>query len=77
MQLHLIQTLQNDQEEEIARLERQVLQMRAKHSEAIQKLKSHFLRDKRTYQQESDSRIHEMAQQATQVSTDVMKRLPC
>lgn len=59
-------TLQNDQEAEIARLEDQVSQMRGKHSEAIQKLKSHFLRDKRTYQQESDSRIQEMAQQATQ-----------
>ena len=64
----ILQILQNEQEAEIARLENQVLEMRAKHSEAIQKLKSHFLRDKRNYQQESDSRIQEMAQQASQVS---------
>ena len=41
--------------------------MRGKHSEAIQKLKSQFLREKRSYQKESDTKIHEMAQQASQV----------
>ena len=41
--------------------------MRGKHSEAIQKLKSQFLREKRSYQKESDEKIHEMAQQASQV----------
>lgn len=43
--------------------------MRGKHSEAIQKLKSQFLREKRSYQKESDEKIHEMAQQASQVCT--------
>ena len=41
--------------------------MRGKHSEAIQKLKSQFLREKRSYQRESDDKIQEMAQQASQV----------
>ncbi|XP_031575101.1 coiled-coil domain-containing protein 153-like, partial [Actinia tenebrosa] len=60
------QLLQKEQEAEIARLENEVQSMRKKHSEAIQKLKSSFLREKRGYQQESDSKIQEMAQQATQ-----------
>lgn len=61
------QTLQHDQKAEIARLEQDVHSMRGKHSEAIQKLKSQFLREKRSYQKESDTKIHEMAQQASQV----------
>ena len=43
--------------------------MRGKHSEAIQKLKSQFLREKRSYQKESDEKIQEMAQQASHVCT--------
>ncbi|KXJ28511.1 golgin subfamily A member 6-like protein 7 [Exaiptasia diaphana] len=60
------QILQKDQEAEIQRLENEVQTMRKKHSEAIQKLKSSFLREKRGFQKESDSKIQEMAQQATQ-----------
>ncbi|EDO44923.1 predicted protein [Nematostella vectensis] len=60
------QVLQKDQEVEIARLEEEVQTMRRKHSEAIQKLKAQFLREKRGYQKESDSKIQEMAKQATQ-----------
>ena len=63
----ILQTLQRDQKAEIAHLEQEVHTMRAKHSEAIQKLKSQFLREKRTYQKESDTKIQEMAQQASQV----------
>lgn len=59
--------LQCDQKAEIAHLEREVHMMRGKHSEAIQKLKSQFLREKRSYQRESDDKIQEMAQQASQV----------
>ena len=60
-------TLQRDQKAEIAHLEQEVHMMRGKHSEAIQKLKSQFLREKRSYQRESDDKIQEMAQQASQV----------
>lgn len=59
--------LQRDQKAEIAHLEQEVHMMRGKHSEAIQKLKSQFLREKRSYQRESDDKIQEMAQQASQV----------
>ena len=80
------QTLQRDQKAEIARLEQEVHTMRGKHSEAIQKLKSQFLREKRTYQKESDTKIQEMAQQASQVcgylqvsllTSSVLRWLPC
>lgn len=64
----MFQILQKDQEAEIEHLENEVQTMRKKHSEAIQKLKSSFLREKRGFQKESDSKIQEMAQQATQVS---------
>lgn len=65
-ELEEYQTLQRDQKAEIARLEQEVHTMRGKHSEAIQKLKSQFLREKRSYQKESDEKIQEMAQQASQ-----------
>ncbi|CAH3021347.1 unnamed protein product [Porites evermanni] len=67
-ELEEYQTLQRDQKAEIARLEQEVHTMRGKHSEAIQKLKSQFLREKRTYQKESDEKIQEMAQQASQAT---------
>lgn len=69
------QTLQRDQKAEITRLEQEVHTMRGKHSEAIQKLKSQFLREKRSYQKESDTKIHEMAQQASQVCWKVWNYL--
>ncbi|KAJ7372725.1 hypothetical protein OS493_017999 [Desmophyllum pertusum] len=65
-ELEEYQTLQRDQKTEIAQLEKDVHTMRGKHSEAIQKLKSQFLREKRSYQTESDTKIQEMAQQASQ-----------
>lgn len=65
-ELEEYQALQRDQKAEIAHLEQEVHMMRGKHSEAIQKLKSQFLREKRSYQRESDDKIQEMAQQASQ-----------
>ena len=57
------QTLQKDQESEITHLEEEVRRMRSKHSEAIQKLKAQFLREKRNYQKESDNRIQTLAKE--------------
>lgn len=42
--------------------------MRAKHSEAIQKLKVQFLQEKKQFQDQSDTRIEAMAKQANQVT---------
>ena len=63
----LWQQLQYDQEAEIKSLEKEVQQMRAKHSETIQKLKVQFLQEKKQFQEQSDSRIEAMAKQANQV----------
>ena len=41
--------------------------MRGKHSEAIQQLKSQFLKEKKQYQSDSDAKINAMAKQATKV----------
>ena len=49
-------------------LEKEVLRMRGKHTETIQKLKSQFLKEKREYQGESESKIQEVGRQANKVS---------
>ena len=62
-----LQRLQYNQEAENLALEEEVQQMRAKHSETIQKLKAQFLQEKKQFQDQSDSRIQAMAKQANQV----------
>ena len=41
--------------------------MRGKHSDAIQQLKSQFLKEKRQYQADSDAKTSAMAKQANKV----------
>ena len=64
-----IQNLQTEQLTRIKELEREVMVMRGKHSDAIQQLKAHFLQEKRSFQQDSEMKIQAMAKQANQVST--------
>ena len=71
-ELEQYQRLQYDQEAEIKSLEEEVQQMRAKHSETIQKLKSQFLQEKKLFQDESDTRIQAMAKQANQEAKQSM-----
>ena len=47
--------------------------MRGKHSEAIQQLKSQFLKEKKQYQSDSDAKINAMAKQATKVRKHMKK----
>ena len=63
----LFQNLQQEQMSKIRELEREVMTMRGRHSEAIQQLKSHFLQEKRQFQDESESKILSMAKQANKV----------
>ncbi|XP_071960781.1 coiled-coil domain-containing protein 166-like [Antedon mediterranea] len=56
--------LQADQVKRIRDLEKEVMRMRGKHTDTIQKLKSKFLAEKRDFQQESDGKIQQVAQQA-------------
>ncbi|XP_033123789.1 calcium-binding and coiled-coil domain-containing protein 1-like [Anneissia japonica] len=56
--------LQEDQVKRIRDLEKEVMRMRGKHTDTIQKLKSKFLAEKREFQQESDGKIQQVAQQA-------------
>ncbi|KAK7112122.1 coiled-coil domain-containing protein 166-like [Littorina saxatilis] len=56
--------LQIDQLTKIKDLERQVHEMRAHHTQTIQHLKSDFLKQKREYQVDSDTRIQSLEQKA-------------
>jgi len=56
--------LQTDQLGKIRDLERQVMQMRAHHTERIQQMKSDFLREKKDYQHDSDFRIQSLEKKA-------------
>ena len=54
-------------------MEGEVTVMRSTHTNAIQDLKSKFLAEKRTYQNESDSKINTMTKLANTVSIDRKK----
>ncbi|XP_077980396.1 coiled-coil domain-containing protein 166-like [Glandiceps talaboti] len=56
--------LQADQVQRIRDLEKEVMRMRGKHTDTIQKLKTQFLTEKREYQHESESKVNELARQA-------------
>ncbi|XP_070581050.1 coiled-coil domain-containing protein 166-like [Ptychodera flava] len=56
--------LQIDQVHRIRDLEREVMKMRGKHTDTIQKLKTEFLKEKREYQQESEAKVNTLAKQA-------------
>ena len=58
-------------------MEEEVQQMRAKHSETIQKLKAQFLQEKKQFQDQSDTRIQAMAKQANQESASRLKHSSC
>merc|ERR1712243_184582 len=56
--------LQTEQLTSIRDLEREVMQLRSKHSETIQQLKAQFLHDKKEYQQDSESKIQTLEKKA-------------
>eukprot|EP00794_Sanderia_malayensis_P009017 gene9017-9981_t len=58
------QVLQQEQEAEISKLEKEVYEMRVKHSDAVQKLKTKFITEKCAFQDESDKKIGAMAKEA-------------
>ena len=59
--------LQKEQESEIAQLEKQVHDMRAEHSEAVQKLKAKFIEEKCTFQKRSDDKLSKLTKEANLV----------
>jgi hypothetical protein len=56
--------LQEAQEAEIARLEKEVDIMRFKHADTVQKLKSSFLNEKKSFQASADAKVADMQQKA-------------
>ncbi len=67
--------LQREQEAEIAQLEKEVNDMRSKHSDAVQRLKTKFITEKCAFQKESDTKIGEMAKEANMVGNDFVPQL--
>lgn len=63
-----LKELQSEQMSRIGELEKEVMEMRVKHSETISKLKSKYLEEKNQCQRESDAKISAMANQAARVS---------
>merc|ERR1711976_607246 len=62
--LQEFKTLQQEQLGRIKDLKKEVMIMRGKHSDAIQQLKSRFLKEKRDFQHDSDAKITAMSKQA-------------
>lgn len=71
----MYQNLQVQQTNRIKELESEVTQMRAAHTNAIQDLKSKFLAEKQTYQNESDSKINTMTKLASTVGDKPIDQL--
>jgi hypothetical protein len=61
----------------IKELEREVMVMRGKHSDAIQQLKTRFLTEKRDYQLDSENKINSMAKQANKVKLTLSSMSKC
>ncbi|ESO82029.1 hypothetical protein LOTGIDRAFT_135547, partial [Lottia gigantea] len=64
LELQEYKNLQTEQLNKIKELEREVMQMRVKHSEKIQDLKSRFLDEKRQYEEDSTTRIQTLEKKA-------------
>ena len=57
----------------IKELEKEVMQMRGKHSDAIQQLKARFLKEKKEYHKDAETRKETMAKQANKVRSIICK----
>ncbi|XP_062507457.1 coiled-coil domain-containing protein 166-like isoform X3 [Corticium candelabrum] len=66
-------SLQEAQEAAIAQLEKEVDLKRFKHSDAVQKLKSAFLNEKRTFQANADAKVADMQQKANEQATSCLR----
>ena len=62
--------MQQEQLDKIKELEREVVVMRGKHSNAIQQMKINFLNEKKEFQQNADQKIQAMAKQANKVKNE-------
>ena len=61
------QALQQEQEQEISRLEWQLEEMRFQHEDKVRRLKTQFLMDKRAFKEATEDFIRTEAQRASKV----------
>lgn len=59
--------MQSEQEDEIAKLEKEVEEKRFQHENSIRMLKTQFLREQRAFEKEAETRIQAMAERADKV----------
>ena len=62
-----LQTLQSEQEDEIAKLEKEVEEKQFQHENRIRMLKTQFLREQRAFEKEAETRVQAMAERADKV----------
>ena len=60
--------LQQDQEQEICRLEEELEERRFQHEDRIRSMKTKFLKEKKTFEESTEARIRSMAEAANKVS---------
>ncbi|KAI8734896.1 basal body-orientation factor 1 [Biomphalaria glabrata] len=58
--------LQSDQQNKIKELEQEVMKLRAHHTQCVQKMKSDFLKEKKEYLQDSETRVQSLEKKANQ-----------
>jgi len=68
---NLLQDLQRQQVTRIQELERELMELRGRHTETIQRLKKAFLQEKHDCQATADKTISEMSKAANQVGIDL------
>ena len=60
--------LQQDQEQEISRLEEELEEQRFRHEDRIRSMKTKFLKEKKAFEEATEARIRAMADSANKVS---------
>ncbi|KAK7004047.1 basal body-orientation factor 1 [Biomphalaria glabrata] len=58
--------LQSDQQNKIKELEQEVMKLRTHHTQCVQKMKSDFLKEKKEYLQDSETRVQSLEKKANQ-----------
>ena len=64
-----MQVLKDEQDREIESLERRLETMQFQHEDKIRGIKTKFLKEKKAYEESTESRIKTMADQASKVAT--------
>ena len=65
--IYLIKVLQKTQEDEIARLEKEIEEKNFQHENRIRALKTKFLREQRSFEEQAEKKVTAMSEKADKV----------